>query len=247
MVGAILPEADGGLSQCHRADQGADTQPAKPLKKISMKKIVLFAITVLTTTVASAETGTSGISDAADGVVTYMPYVRALCYVIAAIIAVVGAVAVYYTMQTSPQNTSKRIFMTAGSAFTFVCLSLALPQFFGIDGNMSGGGIGSAGSGTSGTSGTGTGFLASDQGGISRSGIITEIPSYADERWVHFPSGTRMETANFLLDIYDKNGAGAPGSYGNTLNYIHQLYHNREIDYGTFNVLMSLSGNLPHN
>ena len=247
MVRAILPEADGGLSQCHRADQGADTQPAKPLKKISMKKIVLFAITVLTTTVASAETGTSGISDAADGVVTYMPYVRALCYVIAAIIAVVGAVAVYYTMQTSPQNTSKRIFMTAGSAFTFVCISLALPQFFGIDGNMSGGGSGSSGSGTSGTSGTGTGFLASDQGGISRSGIITEIPSYADERWVHFPSGTRMETANFLLDIYDKNGAGAPGSYGNTLNYIHQLYHNREIDYGTFNVLMSLSGNLPHN
>ena len=247
MVGAILPEADGGLSQCHRADQGADTQPAKPLNEISMKKIILFSITVLTTTVASAETGASGISDAADGVVTYMPYVRALCYVIAAIVAVVGAVAVYYTMQTSPQNTSKRIFMTAGSAFTFVCLSLALPQFFGIDGNMSGGGSGSAGSGTSGTSGTGTGFLASDQGGISRSGIITEIPSYADERWVHFPSGTRMETANFLLDIYDKNGAGAPGSYGNTLNYIHQLYHNREIDYGTFNVLMSLSGNLPHN
>ena len=247
MVRALLPEADGGLSQCHRADQGADTQPAKPLNEISMKKIILFSITVLTTTVASAETGASGISDAADGVVTYMPYVRALCYVIAAIIAVVGAVAVYYTMQTSPQNTSKRIFMTAGSAFTFVCLSLALPQFFGIDGNMSGGGSGSAGSGTSGTSGTGTGFLASDQGGISRSGIITEIPSYADERWVHFPSGTRMETANFLLDIYDKNGAGAPGSYGNTLNYIHQLYHNREIDYGTFNVLMSLSGNLPHN
>ena len=247
MVRALLPEADGGLSQCHRADQGADTQPAKPLNEISMKKIILFSITVLTTTVASAETGTTGISAAADGVVTYMPYVRALCYAIAAIIAVVGAVAVYYTMQTSPQNTSKRIFMTAGSAFTFVCLSLALPQFFGIDGNMSGGGSGSAGSGTSGTSGTGTGFLASDQGGISRSGIITEIPSYADERWVHFPSGTRMETANFLLDIYDKNGAGAPGSYGNTLNYIHQLYHNREIDYGTFNVLMSLSGNLPHN
>ena len=212
-----------------------------------MKKIFLLFIVCLTTTVASADTGSSAISDAADGVVTYMPYVRALCYVIAAIIAVVGAVAVYYTMQTRPQNTSKRIFMIAGSALTFVCLSLALPQFFGIDGNMSGGGSGSSGSGTSGTSGTGTGFLASDQGGISRSGIITEIPSFADERWVHFPSGTKMETANFLLDIYDKNGAGAPGSYGNTINYIHQLYHNHEIDYGTFNVLMSLSGNLPHN
>ena len=54
-----------------------------------MKKIFLFAISILTTTVAFADTGTSGISDAADGVVTYMPYVRGLCYVIAAIIAVV--------------------------------------------------------------------------------------------------------------------------------------------------------------
>ena len=209
-----------------------------------MKKIILFTITVLAATVASADTGVSGISGAADGVVSYMPYVRALCYVIAAIIAIVGAVAVYYTMQTNPQNTAKRISLTVGSALTFVCLSLALPQFFGIDGSVSGG---NSGSGTNGTAGTGTGFLASDQGGISRSGIITEIPSFADERWVHFPSGTKMETAHFLLDIYDKNGGGAPGSYGNTLDYINQLYRHREINYGIYNVLMSLSGNLPHN
>ena len=38
MVRGILPEADGGLSQCHRTDKGADTQPAKPLNEISMKK-----------------------------------------------------------------------------------------------------------------------------------------------------------------------------------------------------------------
>ncbi len=209
-----------------------------------MKKNLLFVIIVLSTSVAYADTGASGISDAAGGVATYMPYVRAICYVIAAIIAIVGAVAVYYTMHTSPQNTAKRISMTVGGAFTFVCLSLAMPQFFGIDGSMSGG---SSGSGINGTAGTGTGFLASDQGGISRSGIITEIPSFADERWVHFPSGTKMQTANFLLDIYDKNGGGAPGSYGKTLDYINQLYRHREINYGTYNVLMSLSGNLPHN
>ena len=99
-----------------------------------MKKIYLFAISNLFTPVAFADAGTSGISDAADGVVTYMPYVRALCYVIAAIIAVVGALAVYYTMQTNPQNTAKRMTMTVGGVLTFVCLSLALPQFFGIDG-----------------------------------------------------------------------------------------------------------------
>jgi len=212
-----------------------------------MKKNLLFVIIVLSTSVAYADTGASGISDAAGGVATYMPYVRALCYVIAAIIAIVGAVAVYIGMHTQPQQTTKRIMMTVGSCLCFVCLSFALPQFFGIDGSVSGGGGSSNGSGTSGTSGNGTGFLASDQGGISRSGIITEIPSFADDHWVHFPSGTKMETANYLLDIYDKNGAGVSGSYGRTLDYIQQLYRNGEINYGTFNALMSLSGNLPHN
>lgn len=144
-----------------------------------MKKIFLFAISILTTAVAFADTGTSGISDAADGVVTYMPYVRGLCYVIAAIIAVVGAVAVYYTMQTNPQNTGKRIALTGGSALTFVCLSLALPQFFGVDGNVSGG--------------------------------------------------------------------SATGSYGRTLEYINKMYWSGEINYGTYNILMGMSGNLPHN
>ena len=90
-----------------------------------MKKIFVLSVLTTITSVAFADTGTSGINDAADGVVTYMPYVRALCYAIAAIIAVVGAVAVYYTMQTNPQNTAKRISMTVGSALTFVCLSLA--------------------------------------------------------------------------------------------------------------------------
>lgn len=79
-----------------------------------MKKICLLSIICLTTSVAFADTGVSGIGDAADGVVTYMPYVRALCYVIAAVIAVVGAFAVYYSMHTNPQNTARRIFMTAG-------------------------------------------------------------------------------------------------------------------------------------
>ena len=52
-----------------------------------MKKICLSLIMCVTASVASADTGASGIGDAADGVVTYMPYVRALCYVIAAVIA----------------------------------------------------------------------------------------------------------------------------------------------------------------
>ena len=99
-----------------------------------MKKNLLFVIIVLSTSVAYADTGASGISDAAGGVATYMPYVRALCYVIAAIIAIVGTVAVYIGMHNQPQQTTKRIMMTVGSCLCFVGLSFALPQFFGNDG-----------------------------------------------------------------------------------------------------------------
>ena len=209
------------------------------------KTFLLFALTTFTTA-AFADSGTTGINDAADGVVTYMPYVRALCYAIAAIIAVVGAIPVYLTMQTNPQNTTKRISMTVGSALTFVCLSLALPQFFGIDGSMSGNGGSSTGSGTS---GTGDGFLASDQGGISQSGIITDIPSIRDRtgNWITFPQGTNMAIANQLINIYEHFGAGAEGTYGRTLDYIQREYWSGNMDYNTFNQMMSAAGNLPHN
>ena len=204
---------------------------------------IIFAMPMAVSSFAGS--GLSGLSDAADGVGSYLPYVQGVCYVIAAVIALAGAMSIYLSMQTNPNQIRKRMMMTVGSCMCFVLMATALPQFFGVDG--SGSSTGGSSSSSTTNSGTSDGFLASDQGGISRSGIITEIPSFADERWVHFPSGTKMETANYLLDIYDKNGAGAAGSYGKTLDYINSLYRNGEINYGTYNSLMSLSGNLPHN
>ena len=140
-----------------------------------MKKIFVLSVLTTITSVAFADTGTTGINDAADGIVTYMPYVRVLCYAIAAIIAVVGTVVVYYTMQPNPQNISGRISKTVGGVLTFVCFSLALSQFFCVDGNVSGCSSSGTSSCSSGASGLINGFLASDQGGISQSGIINSV------------------------------------------------------------------------
>ena len=111
---------------------------------------------------------------------------------------------------------------------------------------MSGNGGSSTGSGTS---GTGDGFLASDQGGISQSGIITDIPSIRDRtgNWITFPQGTNMAIANQLINIYEHFGAGAEGTYGRTLDYIQREYWSGNMDYNTFNQMMSAAGNLPHN
>ena len=121
-----------------------------------------------------ADSGLSGLSDAADGVGSYLPYVQGVCYVIAAVIAVAGAMSIYLSMQTNPNQIRKRMMMTVGSCMCFVLMATALPQFFGVDGSGS-----STGGNNSSSTGSGTsdGFLASDQGGISQTGINTEIPS----------------------------------------------------------------------
>lgn len=176
-----------------------------------MKKLILFAIILLSTSVASADTGASGISGAADGIVTYVPYMRALCYVIAAVIGIVGAVAVYGSMQTSPQNTSRRIFMTAGGALTFVSLSLALPQFFGVDDSILGGSSSNGSSkGTMQYTSNGTSFLVSDEGGISQSGIQVSIPELNDGAWITIPKQFSGESSqgyvNTFIDYYSRTG-----------------------------------------
>ena len=210
-------------------------------------KRLFFILLAMPMAVSSfADSGLSGLSDAADGVGSYLPYVQGVCYVIAAVIAVAGAISIYMSMQTNPNQIRKRMMMTVGSCMCFVCMATALPQFFGVDGT----GSSSSGSNSS-VSGGGSsdGFLASDQGGISQSGINTEIPSFHDRsgNWITFPPETNMTVANHLMDIYDHFGSGQEGSYGRTLAYIHTAYRQGQIDHDMFEQLMRLSGNLPHN
>ena len=181
-----------------------------------------------------ADSGLSGLSDAADGVGSYLPYV------------VAGAMSIYLSMQTNPNQIRKRMMMTVGSCMCFVLMATALPQFFGVDGSGSSTG-GSSSSSTG--SGTSDGFLASDQGGISQTGINTDIPSFHDKtgNWITFPPETNMTVANHLMDIYDHFGSGREGSYGRTLAYIHNAYRQGQIDHDMFEQLMRISGNLPHN
>ena len=210
-------------------------------------KRLFFILLAMPMAVSSfADSGLSGLSDAADGVGSYLPYVQGVCYVIAAVIVVAGAMSIYMSMQTNPNQIRKRMMMTVGSCMCFVCMATALPQFFGVDGT----GSSSSGSNSS-VSGGGSsdGFLASDQGGISQSGINTEIPSFHDRsgNWITFPPETNMTVANHLMDIYDHFGSGQEGSYGRTLAYIHTAYRQGQIDHDMFEQLMRLSGNLPHN
>ena len=61
----------------------------------------------------------------------YLPLVVNLCYALAGIFAVVGAVSVYIAMNNEEQDVKKKIMMTIGACIFMVAAANALPLFFG--------------------------------------------------------------------------------------------------------------------
>ena len=62
----------------------------------------------------------------------YVPYVVKLCYAIAGVVAVVGAISVYIAMNNEEQDVKKKIMMVVGACIFLVAAAQALPLFFGV-------------------------------------------------------------------------------------------------------------------
>ena len=211
-----------------------------------MKKIFMILAINLLAIPGFAQTGSEAILGASDGIYSYLPFVQGLCYVIAALIAIVGATSIYIAMQTSPQQVSKRIVMSVGSCLCFVCMAISLPQFFGYESYSVGNGSDLALNGAGGSS---NGFLTTDKGGISQSGINTTIPPLSDKtgNWINFPPGSNMDIANNLMDIYNHMGSGVTGTYGRTLDYINNEFRLGNISKNMYDQMIAMAGSLPHN
>ena len=62
----------------------------------------------------------------------YIPFVVKLCYAIAGVVAVVGAISVYIAMNNEEQDVKKKIMMIVGACIFLVAAAQALPLFFGL-------------------------------------------------------------------------------------------------------------------
>lgn len=211
-----------------------------------MKKIFMILAINSLAIPGFAQTGSAAILGASDGIYSYLPFVQGLCYVIAALIAIVGATSIYMAMQTSPQQVTKRIVTSVGSCLCFVCMAISLPQFFGYESYSVGNGSDLALNGAGGSS---NGFLTTDRGGISQSGINKTIPSLSDKtgNWITFPPGSNMDIANNLMDIYNHMGSGVTGTYGRTLDYINNEFRLGNISKNMYDQMIAMAGSLPHN
>lgn len=83
-------------------------------------------------TAGNYEAGTTALSKVSEEIVKYVPIVVKLCYAIAGVVAVVGAISVYIKMNNEEQDVKKSIMMIVGACIFLVAAAQALPLFFGI-------------------------------------------------------------------------------------------------------------------
>lgn len=171
-----------------------------------MKALLLIVSFFLTLPLLAAPSGAEALSNSSEEIAKYVPFLRLLCYAIAGVLSIVAAYYGYFNLQEGDGNSRKKVMMCVGSAIAFIGLSFALPSFFGVSSdiygisgdfrkdekyNITGSRTSSKGDGS---------FLISDQGGISKTGLIVEIPSINYEGWVNVPTGIPYEVGSYLAE-----------------------------------------------
>ena len=76
--------------------------------------------------------GTTALGTVTTEIAKYVPVVVKLCYAIAGVVAVVGAISVYIKMNNEEQDVKKSIMMIVGACIFLIAAAQALPLFFGI-------------------------------------------------------------------------------------------------------------------
>lgn len=77
-------------------------------------------------------TGVTALGEVKDGIVKYIPAVTNVCYALAGVVAIIGAISVYIAMNNEEQDVKKKIMMTVGSCIFLIAAAQALPKFFGL-------------------------------------------------------------------------------------------------------------------
>ena len=80
---------------------------------------------------ADMSTGVSALGEVKGALGQYIEPVRALCYALAGIIAIGGAISVYIKMNNEEQDVKKSVMMIVGACIFLIAAATFLPKFFG--------------------------------------------------------------------------------------------------------------------
>lgn len=76
--------------------------------------------------------GTTALATVTEEIAKYVPIMVKLCYAIAGVVAIVGAISVYIAMNNEEQDVKKKIMMVVGACIFLIAAAQALPLFFGL-------------------------------------------------------------------------------------------------------------------
>ena len=102
-------------------------------KKVQMLTLMLLCGTTAVMAQNSAgdySAGTTALATVTEEIAKYVPIMVKLCYAIAGVVAIVGAISVYIAM--NKQDVKKKIMMVVGACIFLIAAAQALPMFFGI-------------------------------------------------------------------------------------------------------------------
>ena len=107
------------------------------LYKVAMLAILLVsgpAALMAQNTAGDYTAGTNALTTVAEEIAKYVPIMVKLCYAIAGVVAIVGAISVYIAINNEEQDVKKKIMMVVGACIFLIAAAQALPLFFGIGG-----------------------------------------------------------------------------------------------------------------
>ncbi len=111
---------------------------ARKLRNSQRLQMAMFMLLVGTTAAMAQNAagdytaGTTALGQVTTEIAKYIPYVVKLCYAIAGVVAVVGAISVYISMNNEENDVKKKIMMVVGACIFLIAAAQALPMFFGF-------------------------------------------------------------------------------------------------------------------
>lgn len=106
--------------------------PSGRLKMLSLLLVAGTTAALAQNAAGDYTAGTTALGTVTTEIAKYVPYVVKLCYAIAGVVAIVGAISVYIKMNNEEQDVKKSIMMIVGACIFLVAAAQALPLFFGI-------------------------------------------------------------------------------------------------------------------
>ena len=128
---AVSGILNGAVGMCEKAVKS-------PRFGMVLAMLCMVSVTFAQNSAGDYSAGTTALGTVTTEIAKYVPVAVKLCYAIAGVVAVVGAISVYIKMNNEEQDVKKSIMMLVGACIFLIAAAQALPLFFGFSRGFSG-------------------------------------------------------------------------------------------------------------